>query len=912
MKIRHIEIENFRRFREPVIVSEIGDGLTVLAGDNEAGKSTLLRALQAALFDRHNIGKSVARTFLPFQSEVQPLVTLEFECGGVSYRLRKGFYQKPFAELKQTSGTALYKDAEAEEKLQELLRFEGSARGLSGVAEHGILGLLWLEQGASSKRWQAALADKDGPAGHSLHAALEGELGAVLGGPYGQQILLRIAERYGEFFGKNGRPRGAYAQAQTQIQELQDRLDEVQRELGRSQTASDELTGAKQRLAGFDREGRLSRAQLALRQAAEADQRIKSLQSALREAEEKKKTADVQRQLSAQNHTQRDNALTAIESERRRLAEKQATLEQHQASVHERELAKTSAEGQLATVQAEVQHLTVELQRHERSLDRRRCQREAASYRQRLQQARDIEVQGRRLAEQERSLVVNDAVLKQLRQLREDLRAAEGRLDAVATRVDVALKAGLELRQDGQAVDRSQPLFLTQKTELSLWQGEARLGALTIHPGAEDLTLRQERVEQLRSALHDKLQAAGVADIDAAEAQAKTRNELSQQVQQLREKFKESAPRGIEPLLIELQRIEAQLAQLSADEPTAEDERAEGADGEAEAAEQQLAERCAELRRQLQQVQSDLKQAQTRVTVAQQSCQEQTQLQARLQGELQSGSEALQAKEAALVEARHRVADADLQRALSEAQAHFDVAESLVLAAQRELAAAQPQQVTAELLARQREVETLKAEVDQLTQQVARLEGELGGLGQQDFGEREEALQLQLQRAQTLLEQQTQQAEALRLLQEVLQDAERRARADFMLPVERRVEPYLRQLLPDSRLQFAPGDYALSELQRGGVSEPFDALSIGTREQLAVISRLAFADLLHQQGQPTCLLFDDVLVFSDDRRFQIMLTALREAAKSQQILILTCRGRDYENRALTVRQFPDSQVRRAV
>jgi uncharacterized protein YhaN len=468
------------------------------------------------------------------------------------------------------------------------------------------------------------------------------------------------------------------------------------------------------------------------------------------------------------------------------------------------------------------------------------------------------------------------------------------------------------LRQDGQPIEPSRPLLLTQKTELALWQGEHLLGTLTIHPGAEDLTLRNQRVAELRGALNAALQAVGVADFDAAEAQAQERSAILQQVQTLREQYKASAPRGIEALQAELQRVDAQLQQLSGVEESGEAGHEDG--GEDETLASQLAELCAECRRSLQQVQSAISQAQTQVRSAQLACQEHTNRLALLQGEVQSGSEALQAKEAALIEAQSRTADADLQQALRGAQERLEVAEARALAAQADLAKAEPLKVEEELRARGSEVGKLRmigTIPADTPQQVARLEGELGGLAQQDLREREERLQAQLQREQTVAAQQSQQAEALRLLHEVLLDAERRAREDFMLPVERRVEHYLQKLWPGSKPQFSSADYALSELQRGGISEPFNALSIGTREQLAVISRLAVADLLHKQGQPTCLLFDDILFFADDRRFQIMLAALKDAAQTQQILILTCRGRDYANQDLLVRSFPESTVRRA-
>ena len=87
MRLRRIEITNFRKLAGPVVIDGLGDGLTVLAGDNEEGKSTILAALQTVLFDRHGLTGQAAQDMLPFGSAVRPEINLEFELGGARFRL---------------------------------------------------------------------------------------------------------------------------------------------------------------------------------------------------------------------------------------------------------------------------------------------------------------------------------------------------------------------------------------------------------------------------------------------------------------------------------------------------------------------------------------------------------------------------------------------------------------------------------------------------------------------------------------------------------------------------------------------------------------------------------------------------------------------------------------------------------
>src|SRR5690349_3911830 len=104
MRLRRLYLRNFRKFLEPLCIEGIGDGLTVIAGDNEEGKSTLLKALRTMLFDRHTLMGDAADALRPFGSEVRPEVHLDFEQAGKLYRLRKGFCQQKYAELDTEEG----------------------------------------------------------------------------------------------------------------------------------------------------------------------------------------------------------------------------------------------------------------------------------------------------------------------------------------------------------------------------------------------------------------------------------------------------------------------------------------------------------------------------------------------------------------------------------------------------------------------------------------------------------------------------------------------------------------------------------------------------------------------------------------------------------------------------------------
>ena len=145
MLFRCISVRNFRKLVSPAVIEGLGAGVTIIAGDNEEGKSTLLLAIRTGLFERHNLGGRAAEAMQPFGSTVRPQIGLDFEIDGERYSITKGFVHRPSALLTTPDGK--FEGPAAEERLAELLTFRVPLRGESRPEDRGILGLFWLEQG---------------------------------------------------------------------------------------------------------------------------------------------------------------------------------------------------------------------------------------------------------------------------------------------------------------------------------------------------------------------------------------------------------------------------------------------------------------------------------------------------------------------------------------------------------------------------------------------------------------------------------------------------------------------------------------------------------------------------------------------------------------------------------------------
>lgn len=152
-----------------------------------------------------------------------------------------------------------------------------------------------------------------------------------------------------------------------------------------------------------------------------------------------------------------------------------------------------------------------------------------------------------------------------------------------------------------------------------------------------------------------------------------------------------------------------------------------------------------------------------------------------------------------------------------------------------------------------------------------------------------------LARARREVERLTVEAEAWKLLREVVAEAEQEVGSSLGLAL---AEPVSKAFaaLTGQRYQAVrfDSDLRVGAVEVAGAAEPESAtealrvLSVGTRDHLATLIRLALATQLHAP-----VVLDDHLVHSDAARMAWFRTALAAAAKETQVLVITCRPLDY-------------------
>jgi hypothetical protein len=203
LQLTRLRVAELRRFREPFELRDLQPGLNLFSGPNEAGKSTLVRALRAAFFERHR--STSVDDLRPYgDSSATPSIELDFEFGGVAYRLSKSFLGKKRCEL--FIGPQRLEGVAAEDALAELLGFQFAAKGASREEHWGIPGLLWIEQGGAQAVQGAVLHAAD-----HLRKALESHLGEVAASG-GDDVVAQVRAWRDELLTSTGRPKGRAAE----------------------------------------------------------------------------------------------------------------------------------------------------------------------------------------------------------------------------------------------------------------------------------------------------------------------------------------------------------------------------------------------------------------------------------------------------------------------------------------------------------------------------------------------------------------------------------------------------------------------------------------------------------------------------------------------------------------------------
>jgi hypothetical protein len=872
MRIRDIEIRDFRKLRH-VMVSGLKDGINVITGDNETGKSTLLAAVQAALFQRHNVTGKVLEEMQPFGCAVRPQVKLGFEVNQGVYQLRKIFGGSSGSAEVVDPGGLRFSNHDADHKLEELLNFQAASRGGTKFHELGIWPLFWVEQGTT---FQAV--DINPGVRATVQSSLRKEVGDILVGESGGRLKDRFADLYGRFFtAKTGTPTGELSAARKEVLRLEALLNDKRSELSQ---LGHEVAALE---AALTRRDKLSDPALRERlEKAKADAHLEA--HALEVLDQQRKQADnelrLKRALLKNAQGAREQRLT-LANEVSRLEQKLITCEnadgEARRNLEQREAELQSRIEQLDAARSAGKAATEERVQMSRVLELVKVSASYAVVVQRLTDATsaaDKEAEARKTAA---AIRVTAKDVERLRKLELALFEAEANLKAAATRIEFEVPEPSKLTVNGGTVPATREMLATDVVSISI---EA-IGEIRVSPGGEGLDNRRQQ----RVGAQDKLAAAlaelGVPSVQSAYELNQDRRDAESAINTHKLVVQALAPDGLNALRQEASTQEGQIQTLRSilgDIELPDLNSATAAVAITEGEERHCRSEVERLDAEVGEVRTARDGARTLKTAK--------------ETELRATTEDLGRCRETLVSARTIKADETVIQEAAIAEADERAAEEAYIGFEEQYKSEDPEGIALRVTTTAAALTSLEEQITEAERSINKLRITLDVLGQKGLGEECAIIESDLNAARIRATTLEQEAYAIRVAYNTIMQVEKEANTQFLQPVVRRVQPYLNRILPGSQIQLGT-DMTIEGLQRGTVTEPFEFLSVGAREQLSMIARIAFADLLADEGVDAPIILDDALVYADDGRFDDALTTLAFAGKRHQIIILTCHEHKY-------------------
>ncbi|MFM0691464.1 AAA family ATPase [Paraburkholderia graminis] len=869
MKLQSIAIQEFKQFTGRLFIDDLQPGLNLFVGPNEAGKSTIAEAVRAVFLERYKA--SHLKDLLPWgKASGQPSVEVSFDLDGVACRLSKQFVTRQRCELK--IGQSVYGEDEAEDKLAALLGFSRAARGPLKAENAGVPGLLWVQQGGTQE-----MRDSTGHAAQYLRDALSQLSGSRESA--GEDALIAVVQRELRqlLTARTQKSTGPLAEAEAALSTLSAERDDLVRQreqfdenIARLAAQQEAFDDAERKRPWELHEQKALLAQQRADAAVQLERGVQDLVQALKVGEaqlalplQQEQDAVALEAAVARDRQQLDAAranVSAVETEHAQASSRVVQLEQASADAN-RALELANAAVSAADLRGQIGLYRAELERLEAAIG-------AAS------EAHEALVEATRAAA---ALEIDETKLKRLASLDASLTVLRARTEAAMTRIEYRLNGSItvgDARIGGEGV-----LRLEEEKRIGL--GE--LGELRVIPGVSDLPARLSELAALEAQHAQSLQALGVASLAQAEQRHEQWKALVAQQTSHAKVLDAHAPHGIDALRAASASASARLQ--------AANERLAGLPDVSSALPLDEARRNADLAR------AALESARKLLNDAAEK---------RSTGIATAESLALQLqrKEAQLSDAAFCSNRAQWQAKIVEQRVQVEALTKQREGRERELEAARLDDPAAEAQRYRASAQLARQEQHERQVRIAHLRSQLETVGASGLGERLAALEAKIEQATRRKDELSLRAGALSLLDEVLVAERDAAVAQLRAPLTERLGHYLKRIFPQSTIALGD-DLSPATLDRYGRADTLDALSFGTREQLGILTRLAYADLLKASGRPTLLMLDDAAVHTDAARRDAIKRALIDAASRHQILVFTCHPELWDDLGVRQRAIDD-------
>lgn len=881
MRLHRIRIRNFAGVADSGEVEFSTEGVTVVEGPNESGKTSMPDALDLVLNDPDSSSAGRIRSVKPVGRDVGPEAEIEMSSGAYRFVYAKRWLRDRFTTLEvitpqheQLSGRG------AHNRVKEILK---------DTLDPNLYAALRIDQG--KRLFLPNFAET------SLGQALDRAAGGQFASEREDDLWDRIRAERDRYWTATGKPKAERKSSETQVREAQEEVNRLEQQLRGIESDTDEMS----RLSAD--KNRLEDTQHACeQQASELSEQwnaTERLRSRIQELAAASEAAAARRGsiASDQRHRQamiveRDSSagkLEALMAEAERAAPALAAAARRS---EEAGRAEETARKALGDAKKDQHRANEDRDHHDRQIN-------VALLQERHDRVADAE---EALSDAEARLEtakVDDDLVAEIEQANIAVERAEAAFTSGAASVEMTATRDLSLRIDGEEA----PLLAgeTKRTaidvETELIIPDVAVMRVASGRGSKDLAAERRNA---RDALRRLCESGGVAGLDEARRAARERTEAERK----RDEADQTIARDLRDLSVQVlqtkidglsRRIALYDAERPDDPPLPPDfetakKIASGTD-RVVAGHRDEFEACQE--------------AAVRATEALSTEQLKK---ADLDGQVKNARGACQHAEDLLTAARRERADASIDEDLATATQVARTARESLEAAEAELQAADPDSLEAKLDNARKAVRRATADLRSNQERQIELRSRLEFQGEQGLHTRLDRAIIRLRHLEREHQSIEARARAAVLLHDTFERRRREARQRYMEPFKQRIEQLGRIVFgPEFEVEL-DDDLRVARRTLDGDTLTIDQLSTGAQEQIGVLSRLSCAAIVSPNGGGAPVMIDDALGWSDPERLRSMGAAIAAAGGECQVIVLTCTPGRYANigNATTIRLQSDA------
>jgi len=877
MIVKKVHLENWAIFREPIEV-EFSNGLNILHGPNDIGKSTLVDSIRIVFFTKHTSHSEKVRSLIPWGSTLSPKATITFFQNGAYYRMTKRFISSEMSLLERLiddKWTRIAEGDDADKKVIELVGGKLPTRGDTKPEFWGTGQALWMVQGEP-------FISED--LNEETLSSLQKLIGAAIETDQEKDMFRRINERFSSIFTDVRRE----LKKGSEIKNLEEKIGELEESKRKADSDRQEKEELIRKID--DKEIILLNEKEKLKKKVEEANEHRRNREKLEE--EIKRIASECEALKRQ--------IDGIKEGNRKI--KDIELENH--SLNEE---KNEYQNKLEKLQKKIDKINERFNKLREDIDLNddalryariaydtiQKGRELKEKEELLNEVKELENElSKKQRDAERFKAPSEKEIDQIERNHQQIHDIKTKLDAIGLTTKIMAKSEVsgKIYLDGKSF-----VLKLEKGKQNTWTSHQtvkiqidKIGDIEIKSGSEDVREMKARLEKLEIDYEKAVAPYATKDLKKLKELSHQKGDLKREIKRLKRELKRRAKDGKEAIEREIaglkKKVKSNWGKIPEDSEFRKYERYK----EKTTAQKELSEKINELEKilkKLKKEQKDFESNSSKLEKERNGIKSEIQkLEKKIHGnserikEIRTNLEKLQEDGLSIKKRESKLNKNSLEldkkeRALEEYKNKIKEAEEKPLKAWEEC---------------ETSIERFQNDRGKLKEDIAEMNGKLITILKdlKDINKTEEELEYLKKRKQQLLID----ARAIELLYNLMHFYRGKTIETLTIPIQKMMAEDLRILFGEkyTSVRFDNGVKPASvEVPIWGINASIDVLSFGTKEQIWYLFRLALGRSLSSEERQLVVL-DDPLANTDLSRMHRALQILKERANELQIIIITC------------------------